>query len=296
MDKIKCAIIGPGNIGMNLLFKIRKSRLLECTLVVGRNPESAGIKNAKKMGVGVSTNSLQALVEHERDFDIVFDATNAASHKAAAPILRKLNKFAIDLTPSKVGRLCIPCLNKDECLGEMNVNMVTCGGQSMVPIATAMRAVCPDIRYFEVISTIASASAGAGTRENIDDYVLTTRQALYQFSSVEKAKSMIVLNPADPPVVMKNTLYAMTDQVDLQSVTEAVSKMEGRINKYVPGFRVIVPPTMMEENIIAVTAQVEGTGDYLPKYAGNLDIITCAAVEMAEHYAIRLLEQGGIPF
>jgi acetaldehyde dehydrogenase len=166
----------------------------------------------------------------------------------------------------------------------------------MVPIAVALKKACPQIKYFEVIATISSASAGAGTRGNIDEYIITTQQALRELTKVDAVKAMIVLNPAKPPVTMRNTLYARVDNPDMNTVLKAVSEMESNLQQYVPGFKIIVLPTLMKENIIAVTVQVEGTGDYLPEYAGNLDIITCAALEMAEYYASDMLERGGMPF
>lgn len=296
MERVSCAIIGPGNIGMDLLYKIRKSKLLECSLLVGRNEHSNNLREAKRKGYFTSAESTKALKKYKDMYDIVFDATTAESHRLIAPILRKLNKFAIDLTPSKAGKFCVPCLNKIECLGEVNVNLVTCGGQSMVPIAYALKEACPQISYFEVTSTIASASAGPGTRANIDDYIMTTRQALLEFTKVASAKAMIVLNPAKPPMVMRNTLYAMAENPNMSLIMEKVSQMEQLLRQYVPGFQIVVSPTLLKDNIIAVTAQVRGSGDYLPSYAGNLDIITCAALEMAECYASYILESGGVPF
>ena len=300
MRKIRCAIIGPGNIGMNLLYKIRRSRVLECTLFIGRNKNSKNLIEAQRIGAGsivTASNSIQALMDNPDMYDIVFDATTAESHKTAAAVLKKLKKFAIDLTPSKVGKLCVPCLNGKDCLSVDNVNMVTCGGQSMVPLAFALVHACPQTEYLETVSTISSASAGAGTRANIDDYVITTRQALLEFTGVKSAKAMIVLNPAEPPIIMRNTLYAVAQNPDMKKITQNISEMAAAIEKYVPGFRIIVEPTLLQKDVIAVSAQVEGSGDFLPAYAGNLDIITCAALEMAEHYARKLLEdEGGILF
>lgn len=297
MEKIKCAIIGPGNIGMNLLYKIKRSNILECTLFVGRNKNSKNLIAAKKMGFNTSSQSVQALIDNADDYDIAFDATTAESHKTTAAILKKLNKYAIDLTPSKVGRLCVPCLNWESCLDERNVNMVTCGGQSMVPIAHALVEACPKTKYIESVSTISSKSAGPGTRANIDDYIETTGQALREFTGVSNTKAMIVLNPADPPIIMRNTLYAIVEQPNIEKIRQNVYSMTQLIEKYIPGFRMIVEPTFLKDNIIATTVCVEGCGDFLPRYAGNLDIITCAAIEMAEHYAGKLLEeQGGCIF
>lgn len=293
MEKIKCAIIGPGNIGMNLLYKIKRSTILECTLFVGRNEKSKNLLSAQKMGFRTSAESVQALIDNADDYEIVFDATTAESHKTTASILKKLGKYAIDLTPSKVGRLCVPCLNWKQCVNEKNVNMVTCGGQSMVPLARALVEACPQTTYIESVSTISSKSAGPGTRANIDDYIETTGQALREFTGIHNTKAMIVLNPAEPPIIMRNTLYAIADKPDIFMIRENVYEMTRLIEKYVPGFRMIVEPTFLKENIIATTVSVEGCGDFLPRYAGNLDIITCAAIEMAEHYACKLLEEEG---
>ena len=293
MKKIRCAIIGPGNIGMNLLYKIRKSNVLECSIFVGRDEHSKNLMEARKMGVLTASNSLKSLIEFADIYDIVFDATTADSHRIAASILRKMNKIVIDLTPSKVGKLCVPCLNWEECLNVDNVNMVTCGGQSMVPLAKALVEACTDIQYFETVSTISSDSAGVGTRANIDDYILTTREALVQFTGVKRAKAMIVLNPANPPIIMRNTLYAVTEHPNINKAIEKVKEMAEVIERYVPGFRILVEPSLLKDNVITVTAQVEGSGDFLPSYAGNLDIITCAGLEMAEHYACKLLEEEG---
>ena len=296
MKKVNCAIIGSGNIGMNLLYKIRKSKTLNCNLLIGRNPDSKNLIEAKEKGYFVSAESISALTKYEGMYEIIFDATTAENHRIIAPILDKMQKIVIDLTPSKIGKLCIPSLNAEECLSVNDVNMVTCGGQSTVPIAAAMKNVCLDIRYFEVVATIASASAGAGTRENIDEYIYTTSQALSEFTGVNHTKAMIVLNPADPPIVMRNTLYAIAKEYDIDLLKESVSKMEKIIRGYVPGFSVIVPPTAIKRDIITVTVQVEGSGDFLPRYAGNLDIITCAGIEMAELYAYNINEKGGTPF
>ena len=297
MKKIKCAIIGPGNIGMNLLYKIGRSNLLECALFIGRSETSKNLLQAKKMGIRTGSNSVQDLIDFADGYDIVFDATTAESHKTTAAILKKLKKYAIDLTPSKVGKLCVPCLNWEECLLVDNVNMVTCGGQSMVPLAYALKKACPQAEYVETVSTISSASAGPGTRANIDDYVETTGLALRQFSGISNTKAMIVLNPAEPPIIMRNTLYAIAENPDIEKIQKSLDEMVKNIEKYVPGYTMLVEPTLLKDNIVATSVQVEGCGDFLPRYAGNLDIITCAAIEMAEHYACKLLqEEGGCLF
>ena len=293
MKKIKTAIIGTGNIGSDLLVKINRSEVLECSLFAGRSPESDGIKFAVKMGVPVSSESIHAIEGNPACCDIVFDATSAAVHKFNAPILRKLNKFTIDLTPSKIGRMCVPTINLDECLGEANVNTITCGGQATVPIAYAVKQAQPDVDYIEIVASISSRSAGPGTRANIDEFTQTTKEALEYFTGVSKAKAIIIMNPAEPPIIMRNTIYALVEHPDMDAITRKVNEYVERIKKYVPGYRVIVGP-VFENGRVTTTIEVVGLGDYLPTYSGNLDIITCAAVEIAEVYARKRLLPGGV--
>lgn len=282
---------------MNLLYKIRRSNVLECSYFLGRDPNSENLLEAKKKGYRTSAKSIEAIKEEPDCCDIVFDATSAEAHIGHAPILKELNKYVVDLTPSLVGKMCIPCLNSTECLDVSNVNMITCGGQSMVPLAYAITRANKNVKYLETTSTISSISAGPGTRANIDEYISTTSKALQQFTGVKNTKAMIVLNPAEPPIIMRNTLYALMDNPDLEAITEEVNKMEHCLEEYVPGFKVIVPPTLFDKNIVAVTAQVEGVGDFLPAYAGNLDIITCAGIEIAEQYARNIIcREEACPF
>lgn len=238
----------------------------------------------------MSARSIDAIVEDPQCCDIVFDATNAAAHKVHAPILRRLKKFVIDLTPALVGKMCVPVLNLDECLKVDNVNMITCGGQATVPLAAALGRVQPNVKYIEIVAGISSRSAGAGTRANIDEFTQTTGDALAHFSNVGKTKAIIILNSAEPPVHMRNTLYALVDEPNLPAIRNAVDDMVKRIQKYVPGYRLLYEP-VFENGRITMAVEVVGQGDYLPKYAGNLDIITCAAVEVAEHYAQKLIDQ-----
>jgi acetaldehyde dehydrogenase len=284
MRKLKIAIIGTGNIGSDLLVKIQRNSHLECTLFTGRNMNSKGMQFAKEMGVPVSDKSIQAIEKDPSICDIVIDATTAKSHRHNAPILKKLNKFTIDLTPSQIGEMCIPAINGTECLEYDNINMITCGGQAMVPIAYAISKVCPDVKYFEIISSIASKSAGSGTRENIDEFTQTTKKALLKFTTAPEAKVIIILNPAEPPITMHNTLYALIDNPNIKIITEAVNMMATELKKYVAGYKIWMDP-VLEYGRIVTMIKVEGLGDYLPVYSGNLDIITCAAINMAEKYA-----------
>lgn len=282
--KVKVGIIGTGNIGTDILMKLKRSDILECGMFTGRNPASKGIQIAKEMGVPTSTESIRAIEEHPECCDIVFDATSAEVHKVNAPILKKLGKFAIDMTPAHVGKMCVPVLNLDECLNEDNVNLITCGGQATTPIAYAISKIHPETRYIEIVATIASKSAGAGTRNNIDEFTQATREALTEFTGIKNTKAIIVLNPAEPPITMHNTVYALIDNPNMDAIRKSVREMELKIKQYVPGYKIVMEPTY-ENGRVTTTLQVVGLGDYLPKYSGNLDIITCAAIEIAEYYA-----------
>ncbi len=284
VGKVKAGIIGTGNIGTDLLLKLQRSAVLECGVFAGRNPDSAGIKLAKEMGVPTSTDSIRAIEENPECCDIVFDATSAGVHIVNAPILKRLGKFAIDLTPAHVGKMCVPVLNMRDCLNEDNVNLITCGGQATAPIAYAISRIHPDIKYIEIVATIASKSAGAGTRNNIDEFTQATRDSLSEFTGIKDTKAIIVLNPAEPPITMHNTVYALIDKPDMDAIRRSVDEMAAKIRRYVPGYKIVMEP-VYENGRVTTSLQVVGLGDYLPKYAGNLDIITCAAVEIAENYA-----------
>ena len=290
--RIKVAIIGTGNIGSDLLIKIQRSSWLQCNLFTGRSAGSKGLKLAKEIGVPTSADSINAIIENPDCCEIVFDATSAEAHREHSKILHKLKKFTVDLTPALVGKMCIPVLNLDECLGVDNVNMVTCGGQATVPLANAINSVNPDsVKYIEIVASISSKSAGAGTRANIDEFTQTTRDALAKFTKTKNTKAIIILNSAEPPVHMRNTVYAIIDNPNIPAITKAVRKMENKIQKYVPGYRLLYDP-VFENGRVTTAVEVAGQGDYLPKYAGNLDIITCAAVEVAEHYAQKIIYES----
>jgi acetaldehyde dehydrogenase len=284
MEKTKVGIIGTGNIGTDLLYKILKSDILECSIFAGRDPESKGIKRAESLGIKTSPDSIRAIEDNPSICDIVFDATSAKAHSINAPILKKLGKFVIDLTPSRIGGMCIPAINLNEAIRTDNVNMVTCGGQASVPIAKALMETHPEIEYIEVVASISSKSAGSGTRANIDEYTQTTKDAIELFSGVKKAKAIIILNPAEPPILMNNTIYAKIENPNLEKIKENILKVEAEIRKYVPGYRIALGP-VFEKGRLTIMIEVVGAGDYLPRYSGNLDIITCAAVQVAEEHA-----------
>jgi acetaldehyde dehydrogenase len=281
--KIKVGIIGTGNIGTDLLFKVMRSEFLECSIFTGRDPNSKGINRAKELGINTSSDSIGAIQKNPGICDLVFDATSAKGHLTNAPILEKLGKFVIDLTPSRIGQMCVPAVNKQ--FGSMpeNISMVTCGGQACVPIAKAIMDVHPETQYIEVVGVISSKSAGPGTRANIDEYTQTTKDAIELYSHVPKAKAIIILNPAEPPIWMHNTIYAQIKNPNMEKLKEKIGQAEKEIQKYVPGYKVILGP-VYEDGRLIVMVQVEGRGDFLPKYSGNLDIITSAAVKVAEEY------------
>ena len=284
MKKVKVGIIGTGNIGTDLLIKVQRSAILECGIFAGKNPDSTGIKKAKSMGVKVSFNSIKAIQDDPDCCEIVFDATSAKVHLSNAPILKQLGKFVIDLTPSQIGKKCVPVINLAECLNCDNINLVTCGGQAVIPIVYAIMKVHPETEYIEVVASIASKSAGIGTRVNIDEYTQATKDAIIAFTGVPKAKAIIVLNPAEPPILMHNTIYAKIGEPRIEDIATQVISMVKKIQKYVPGYKVILGP-VAENNRVTTMVEVIGLGDFLPKYSGNLDIITCAAVNVAEEFA-----------
>lgn len=287
--KIKAGIIGTGNIGSDLLMKILRSPVLECGIFAGRNMDSINIMRAKQLGVPVTDESVEYIRHNPECCEIVFDATSASVHLHNAPILKKLGKFTVDLTPAHVGEFCVPVINQEQGLQAQNVNMITCGGQATVPIAYAISRIHPDTKYIEIVATIASKSAGPGTRDNIDEFTQTTRDALSYFTGIKNTKAIITLNPAEPPITMRNTIYALIDDPDMPRITNAVKQIEKDIQKYVPGYSILTGP-VYENGRVTTTLQVLGCGDFLPRYSGNLDIITCAAIEIAEKYARKKLE------
>lgn len=284
--KTRVAILGTGNIGTDLLIKAMRSDALECALFVGRNLRSDGMQKASQMGAPISDRGLDAIVQQADGIDIVFDCTSAAAHLEHWPVLQGLGKTVIDMTPAKIGELCVPAINTEQIIesGSQNINMITCGGQASVPIANAIAAVQDDIDYIEVASSIASRSAGPATRANLDEYIETTEQALIKFSRARQAKAILILNPARPPIDMQTTIYAKIANPDLAAIRRSVDAMMQRITQYVPGYQLIVPPTL-EGGKVMTTVKVLGNGDYLPRYAGNLDIINCAAIGIAERIA-----------
>lgn len=286
MEKVKTAIIGPGNIGSDLMYKIMRSEYLEMSHMVGI-VESEGIRRARKLGFETTTEGVAAILDID-EIKIVFDATGAKAHEVHAPLLRKAGKIAIDMTPAAVGPYAVPCVNLESLSNEMNFNMVTCGGQATVPIAYAINQAA-DSEYTEIISCISSKSAGPGTRANIDEFTETTARALELVGGADKGKAIIILNPAEPPLMMTNTIHSLVRNPDEGKIQESVSKMVEKVREYVPGYKLRTPP-MIDGNRVTVIVEVEGAGDFLPKYSGNLDIINAAAIEVAEKIARERLQ------
>ncbi len=292
MKKIRCAIIGPGNIGTDLLYKLRRSPVLEPVWMVGVDPESEGLARAREYGLHTTADGVDGLLPYvKRDgIQIAFDATSAYVHKANSDKLNALGVLMIDLTPAAIGPYCVPPINLKEHAGrgEMNVNMVTCGGQATIPMVYAVSRV-QAVKYAEIVATVASKSIGPGTRKNIDEFTRTTAGAVARIGGAAKGKAIIVINPAEPPLMMRDTVHCLTvDEPKQKEIAESVRDMLAEVQKYVHGYRVVNGP-IFDGHRVTTFMQVEGLGDFLPKYAGNLDIMTAAATRTAEMFAEQIL-------
>jgi len=294
MNKLRAAVLGSGNIGTDLAIKLTQSELLECSALIGRSLASAGLARAQADGIPVSAAGVDHILNAPEQFDIVFDATSAAAHHEHAPLLEKLGKIVIDLTPAQRGPLCVPSVNLDDTMTSLNVNMVTCGGQASSPIAHALGATHDDVDYVEVVSSIASRSAGPATRRNLDEYIHTTEAALKLFSGARRTKAILNLKPAVPCINMQTTVFAKVGRPNVEAFAERLGAMVAEIQRYIPGYEVLVAPKLDNDRIVTMV-RVIGRGDYLPAYAGNLDIINCAAIAVAEAYAARTLHSEKTP-
>ena len=306
-DRIKVAIIGSGNIGTDLMIKImRKSQLLEMAAFVGIDTESDGLKRAERLGVAVTADGIDGLTALPvwNEVGIVFDATSAGAHHRHSAVVTGAGKVMIDLTPAAIGPYVIPVVNGEDHLTAPNVNMVTCGGQATIPIVAAVSSVAT-VYYAEIVASIASKSAGPGTRANIDEFTETTSRGIEEVGGAAKGKAIIVLNPAEPPMIMRDTVFTLSSGATEEEIEAAIEAMVAKVNAYVPGYRlkqkvqferfgsnnpVWIPGIGQFEGVkTSVFLEVEGAAHYLPAYAGNLDIMTSAGLATAEKIAARLL-------
>lgn len=292
MQKIRCAVIGPGNIGTDLLYKLSRSPVLEPVWMVGIDPTSEGLARAREMGMKVTDRGVDGLLPHviEDGIQIAFDATSAYVHAENSRKLNALGVLMIDLTPAAIGPYCVPPVNLREQVGQrqMNVNMVTCGGQATIPMVAAVSRVQP-VAYGEIVATVSSRSVGPGTRKNIDEFTRTTAGAIERVGGAKQGKAIIVINPAEPPMMMRDTIHCLTEsEPDQAAIIASVNAMIADVQKYVPGYRLKNGP-VFDGNRVSIFMEVEGLGDYLPKYAGNLDIMTAAAARTAEMFAEEIL-------
>ncbi|WP_372861563.1 acetaldehyde dehydrogenase (acetylating) [Spongiibacter sp.] len=291
-EKIRAAIIGPGNIGTDLLMKAMRSELIEPVWMVGVDPESPGLARAKEMGMKVTAEGVDGMLPTMREdgVQICFDATSAYVHAENSRKVNEQGALMIDLTPAAIGPFCIPPVNLSAAVAEkcMNVNMVTCGGQATIPMVAAVSRV-QSVSYGEIVATVSSKSVGPGTRKNIDEFTRTTAGAVEKVGGARQGKAIIVINPAEPPLIMRDTIHCLTDdEPDQEAIRKSVDDMVAEVQKYVPGYRLKNGP-VFDGNRVSIFMEVEGLGDFLPKYAGNLDIMTAAGLRTAEMFAEEIL-------
>ena len=306
--KVKCAIIGSGNIGTDLMIKImRTSKNLEMGAMVGIDAKSDGLARAARLGVPVTHEGIDGLLKlaNYKDIHVVFDATSAGAHVHNNALLQKDGKKVIDLTPAAIGPFTIPVINGDANINEPNVNMVTCGGQATIPMVYAVRRAVERVVYGEIVASISSKSAGPGTRANIDEFTETTSKAIEVLGGAERGKAVIILNPAEPPLIMRDTVFTLSQGGDREAIEASILAMEAEVKKYVPGYRlkqkvqfevigdnapVRIPGIGYATGLkTTILLEVEGAAHYLPAYAGNLDIMTSAALVTADHWAAQYL-------
>lgn len=292
MAKIRCALIGSGNIGTDLIYKLKRSAVLEPVWMVGIDPESDGLKRAAAMGLKTTHLGVDGLLPHVKadNIQIAFDATSAYVHAENSRKLNELGVLMVDLTPAAIGPLCVPPVNLKEHADklEMNVNMISCAGQATIPMVYAVSRI-QGVEYAEIIASLSSKSIGPGTRANLDEFTFTTSSALEKVGGAKKGKALAIINPAEPPMIMRNTVYCLTESSPNEvEITKSVKDMIAEVQKYVPGYKLVNGP-IFEDNRVAIFLEVAGLGDYLPTYAGNLDIMTAAAARTAEMFAEEIL-------
>ena len=283
--KIKVAIIGTGNIGTDLLLKALKTDFMDVVAFVGRRLDSDGMLTAKKHNILISDQGIQYFIDNPDCCDVVYDCTSAADAIEHAKLFKQQGIKVIDLTPAKVGDMCVPDVNSEIISTDDNVNMITCGGQASMPMLHLLSKECTGLEYIEVVSQIASKSAGMATRINVDNYIQTTQKAITKFTSCSNNKVILNLNPAEPCVDMQTTIFVKAKKVNFENLTEKVLDKIEELKTYIPYYEMVLPPTMNDNGVVVMSIKVRGTGDYLPAYAGNLDIINCAAIKVTERLA-----------
>lgn len=289
-NRVNAAIIGPGNIGTDLMYKIlKRSKFMNLRIIVGIYADSEGLKRARDLGIEASSEGIDALLR-DKSVKIAFEATTAAAHLKNAPLLDRAGIRAIDLTPAAVGPYVCPIVNMDEHINCPNINLITCGAQATIPVVATISSVTR-VKYAEIVATIASKSAGPGTRQNIDEFTQTTARGLEVVGKAEKGKAIIILNPAEPPIIMRNTIYTIVEEQNKDQIIAAIEKMVKKVKEYVPGYKLRFPPIFDEEKVTTMI-EVEGEGAFLPKYAGNLDIETSVAVAIGDRIAEKLVREG----
>jgi acetaldehyde dehydrogenase len=281
--RVRVAIIGTGNIGTDLMIKVERSPLLELVGMAGIDPDSDGLRRARERGHTVTHRGLADLLDQVADIDLAFDATSAGAHPEHASLLAERGIRSVDLTPAALGPAVVPPVNLSEHAEAAEVTLITCGAQATIPIVAAISRVAR-MRYAETVSTVASRSAGPGTRQNIDEFTAATARGLETIGGAPRAKAIIILNPAEPPIMMRNTIYADIEDADADAVETAIDEAVADVAAYVPGYRLKGRP-LIADGLATVMVEVEGAGDNLPPYAGNLDIMTSAAVRVAELHA-----------
>jgi acetaldehyde dehydrogenase len=279
---IRAGIIGTGNIGTDLLLKILKTKEIYPVIFAGRRMESDGIRIAIEKNIEVTDAGINYFINNPKCCDVVYDCTSAADAIEHAKIFEAQGIKVIDLTPAKVGPLCVPSINPEIILKEHNVNMITCGGQASMPMLNLISKYCDNLEYIEVVSQIASKSAGMATRINIDSYIHTTERAIREFTGCDNCKVILNLNPAEPCVDMQTTMFIKFKTIDFNGLVKEIYKKVDDLKEYIPGYELVLPP-VINDDVLVLSIKVKGSGDYLPEYAGNLDIINCAAIEITKN-------------